>query len=64
MALDAELETLRARWDQTEAYVSEVGMDVGPLPGARLGLEITKELIAHADRLKTIIDREESDAAS
>ena len=56
MALDIELETLRARWDQTEAYVSEVEAEYGPLPGARLSLKITKELIRHADAIKAIID--------
>ena len=56
MALDIELETLRARWDQTEAYVSEVEAEYGPLPGARLSLEITKELIRHADAIRAIID--------
>ena len=56
MALDAEIETLRARWDQTEAYVSEVEADCGPLPGARLQLEITREMIRHADELKAIMD--------
>ena len=61
MALDIELETLRARWDQTEAYVSEVEAEYGPLPGARMSLEITKELIRHADAMKAIIDEAAGD---
>lgn len=61
MALDIELETLRARWDQTEAYVSEVEAEYGPLPGARLSLEITKEMIRHADAIKAIIDEAKPD---
>ena len=61
MALDIELETLRARWDQTEAYVSEVEAEYGPLPGARLSLEITKELIRHADAITAIIDEASSE---
>ena len=56
MALDAEIETLRARWDQVEAYVREMEADLGPLPGARLQLEITREMIRHADELKAIMD--------
>lgn len=59
--LDAEIETLRARWDQVEAYVAEVESDFGPLPGARLSLAITREMIRHADAMKAIIDEASKD---
>ncbi len=58
MALDPEIEALKARWDQVEAHVSEVEAEHGPLPGARLSLEITKELLRHAESLKALTDAE------
>lgn len=48
MALDPEIEALRAEYEQVEAYVAEIEADE-KRPGARQALEIAKQVLKELD---------------
>lgn len=54
MVVDVEVVSMRAKWDQVEAMVTEAELRGEPLPGARYGLAVAKEMLDHAERLGAI----------